>query len=77
MREVNVRDLRQHLAKMLTRAEQGEDIVVVRNGEAIVKLVSAKPRKLFDPEELTQRRERLDVALDENPVLRARQLERY
>jgi prevent-host-death family protein len=77
MAEVNVRELRQHLANMLTRAEQGEEIVVVRNGRAVAKLVSAKPRILFDAEELTQRRERLGVTLDENPVLEARQLERY
>jgi prevent-host-death family protein len=77
MAEVNVRELRQHLANMLTRAEQGEEIVVIRNGQAVAKLVSAKPRVLFDAEELTQRRERLGVTLDENPVLEARQVERY
>jgi prevent-host-death family protein len=77
MAEVNVRELRQHLANMLTRAEQGEEIVVIRNGQAVAKLVSAKPRSLFDAEELTQRRERLGVTLDENPVLEARQVERH
>jgi prevent-host-death family protein len=75
--EITVRDLRQNLAKVLSKAEQGEEITVTRNGEAIVKLVSSKQNLGIDLEQLAAFREDLGLKSKRNPVLSLRKEERF
>jgi prevent-host-death family protein len=75
--EVTVRDLRQQLATILSKAEQGEEITVTRNGEAIVQLISAKPKPELDLGALAAFRQALGVYSNYNPVLALRKEERF
>ena len=40
---VNVREAKTHLSRLLARAEAGEEIVIARWGEPVVRLVVCKP----------------------------------
>ena len=75
---VNVKEVRAHFADYIARAEQGEEIVITRNGHVVARLVPPKPRAILDPDLLAARRNRLHTPKDmPNLVLLARQEERY
>jgi prevent-host-death family protein len=47
MVKVNIHEAKNNLSKLVERASQGEDILIARNGKALVRLVSIeKPRGL-------------------------------
>jgi len=47
METFNVHEAKTHLSRLLQRVEQGEEILIARNGQAIAKLVPVrgKPRR--------------------------------
>jgi prevent-host-death family protein len=46
MIEVNVHEAKTHLSRLLAQAEAGEEVIIARNGEPVVKLVAVtKPSK--------------------------------
>lgn len=75
--DVNVKSLRRDLALYLSRIEEGEEFTVTRNGRAIAKLVPVRRQGAIDIEALRKHQEALKVTLDHNPVLQAREQERY
>ena len=40
---VNVHEAKTHLSRLLARVEAGEDVVIARRGEPVVRLVGCKP----------------------------------
>ena len=44
MTTVNVHEAKTNLSRLLVRVEAGEEIVIVRNGKPVARLVSCKPR---------------------------------
>ena len=44
---VNVKEVRAHFAEYIARAEQGEEIVITRKGQAVARLVPPKPHAMF------------------------------
>ena len=44
MLKINMKEARQRFKELLDRAERGEEIIVLRRGEAVAKLVSARER---------------------------------
>jgi prevent-host-death family protein len=75
---VNVKEVREHFATYVSRAEQGEEIVLTRNGQVVARLVPPEPSAVLDPDLLASRRDRLSTSEDlPNLVLLARQEERY
>jgi prevent-host-death family protein len=42
MKEVGVKEARQHLPGLLDRVEAGEEVVITRHGRAVAKLTSAR-----------------------------------
>ena len=44
MMTVNVHEAKTNLSRLLVRVEAGEEIVIVRNGKPVARLVSCKPR---------------------------------
>lgn len=42
---VNVHEAKTHLSRLLERVEDGEEIVISRNGEPVAKLVPYRPRR--------------------------------
>lgn len=75
--EVSVKELRSNLADLLSRAEEGEEITVTRNGKAIVKLVSSKAERGLELEDLAAFRKTLGIRSKHNPVLTLRKGERF
>lgn len=75
--DVNVKSLRQELAHYLRRIEDGEEITVTRNGRAIARLTPIRRHGSIDIEKLRKHQEDMKVTLAHNPVLRARDQERY
>ena len=45
MREVNVEEAQEQLPHLLTQVEAGEDVVIIRNGEPVARLVNCLPRR--------------------------------
>ncbi len=46
MIEVNVHEAKTHLSRLLAQAEAGEEVIIARNGEPVVRLVAVtKPSK--------------------------------
>jgi prevent-host-death family protein len=43
MKIVNIHEAKTHLSSLLTQAEQGEDIVIARNGAPVARLVRVQP----------------------------------
>ncbi len=41
---VNVHQAKTQLSRLLVRVEQGEEIVIARNGEPVARLVSVRPK---------------------------------
>jgi prevent-host-death family protein len=75
---VNVKEVRANFAEYVSRAEQGEEIIITRNGQIVARLVPPKLRAVLDPDLLTARRNRLHTPKDmPNLVLVARQEARY
>ena len=75
---VNVKEVRAHFADYIARAEQGEEIVITRNGRVVARLLPPAPRAALDPNRLATRRHQLHTPKDiPNLVLLARQEERY
>ena len=44
MSVVNVHEAKTHLSRLLARVEEGEEIVIARDGEPVARLVGCKPR---------------------------------
>ncbi len=75
---VNVKEVREHFSTYVSRAEQGEEIVLTRNGQVVARLVPPEPSAVLDPDLLASRRDRLKTSEDlPNLVLLARQEERF
>lgn len=75
---VNVKEVRTHFAEYIARAEQGEEIVITRNGQVVARLVPPKQRAGLDPDDLAARRNHRHTPKNiPNLVLLARQEERY
>ncbi len=45
MREVGVHEAKTNLSRLLRQVEAGEDVVILRGGEPVAKLVRAAPRR--------------------------------
>ena len=41
---VNVHEAKTHLSRLLSQVEQGEEVVIARNGKPIVRLVPVQPQ---------------------------------
>ncbi len=41
---VNVQQAKTHLSRLLAQVEQGDEVIIARNGEPVARLVSLKPR---------------------------------
>jgi len=48
MKQVNISEAKGHLSRLITDALSGEEVVVARNGEPLVRLVPVKTRKPSD-----------------------------
>ena len=48
MLEINVKEVRKNLSSILSRAEQGEEIIITRRGKKIVRMssIEKKPKHL-------------------------------
>ena len=44
MPTVNVRQAKTHLSRLLAQAEAGEEVVIARRGEPVVRLVPCRPK---------------------------------
>lgn len=60
MKKIQVNEVREHLAKYLTEAEHGEEIVITRHAKPIARLTAYEEQKSDFPD-LTEFRESLDV----------------
>ena len=40
---VNVHEAKTHLSRLLTQVENGEEVIIARNGSPVAKLVRSKP----------------------------------
>lgn len=49
---VNIHQAKTQLSRLLARAEAGEDVVIARRGEPVVRLVACKPRGVRQPDVL-------------------------
>ncbi|MCY4213553.1 MAG: type II toxin-antitoxin system prevent-host-death family antitoxin [Gammaproteobacteria bacterium] len=49
---VNVHQAKSQLSRLLVRAEAGDDVVIARRGEPVVRLVVCKPRGKRQPDVL-------------------------
>jgi len=49
MKTVNVHEAKTHLSALLSEVEQGEDIVIARNGTPVARLVRVQPRARPEP----------------------------
>jgi prevent-host-death family protein len=75
---VNIKEVRAHFADYIARAEQGEEIVITRNGKVVARLLPPAPCAALDPDRLATRRNQLHTPNDiPNLVLLARQDARY
>jgi prevent-host-death family protein len=45
VRKVGVHEAKTHLSRLLREVETGEEVVIVRNGDAVARLVRAEPRR--------------------------------
>ena len=45
MPTVNVRQAKTHLSRLLAQAEAGEEVVITRRGEPVVRLVPCRPTR--------------------------------
>ncbi len=52
---VNVHQAKTQLSRLLARAEAGEDVVIARRGEPVVRLVACKSRGARQPDVLKGR----------------------
>ncbi len=49
---VNVHEAKTQLSRLLARVERGEEVVIARRGEPVVRLVACKPRSRRQPDVL-------------------------
>ncbi len=56
---VNVKEVREHFSTYVSRAEQGEEIVLTRNGQVVARLVPPEASAVLDLDLLASRRDRL------------------
>jgi prevent-host-death family protein len=47
MRQVNVYEAKTHLSKLLEEVEEGQEVVIARNGRPVAKLVRYVPRRNY------------------------------
>lgn len=59
---VNVKEVREHFSIYVSRTEQGEEIVLTRNGQVVARLVSPEPSAVLDLDLLASRRDRLKTS---------------
>ena len=52
---VNVHEAKTHLSRLLARVEEGEEVVIARNGDPVARLVSSKKRGRPEPDVLRGR----------------------
>lgn len=45
--QVNIHEAKTHLSKLLERVENGEEIVIARNGRPIAELIAHRPRRNY------------------------------
>ncbi len=75
---INIREARENFAKIINQAQQGEEIVITRNGEPVARIVAPAQRSLLEPDELAAFRKSLDTPTNlPNAVLMSREEERY
>ncbi|MCM8540621.1 MAG: type II toxin-antitoxin system prevent-host-death family antitoxin [Lentisphaeraceae bacterium] len=43
--QINVHEAKTHLSKLIKKCQAGEEIIIAKQGEPIIKLVSLKPTK--------------------------------
>ena len=60
MKEVQVNKVREHLAKYLSEAEQGEEIIITKHSKPVAKLVAYEEKKPILPD-LTEFRKSIKV----------------
>jgi len=75
---ISVKEARKNFAKILKSAEQGEEIVITKNGKAIARIVPPEKRQILDLEDLREFRKSLNIEpLSVNGVLLDREEARY
>lgn len=74
---INVKEFRRHLADYLSRAEQGEEIVITRNDQPVARLAPTEPAPSLDLAELEAFHEELAVYVEHSAVLLEREEARY
>ena len=75
---INVREARENFAKIISQAQQGEEVVITRNGEPVARIVAPAQRSVLEPDELAAFRESLGIPANlPNAVLMGREEERY
>jgi len=60
MKKVQVNKIREHLAKYLAEAEQGEEIVITRHSKPVARLISVDQKKPVFPD-LNEFRKKIEV----------------
>lgn len=68
MPTVNITELRSHLPDYIARAAAGEEIMVTRRGEPIVRLVPAEDRRAAAKEQLARLRAQAMVGDVVSPI---------
>ena len=74
---INVKEFRRHLAEVLSRVEQGEEVVITRNDKPVARLAPPGQTPTLDLAELEAFHEELDVYVEHNAVLIGREEARY
>ena len=75
---INVREARENFAKIINQAQQGEEIVITRNGKSVARIVAPIKDSVLEPDELAEFRKSLDTPANlPNAVLLSREEERY
>ena len=81
MLEVNVREARQKLSRLLDEVERGGEVQITRHGKVVARLVPhgavPEPERIF--EEVATLRERIEAqhGVRNNPILTEREEARY
>ena len=63
MSEINFKNARNNLSSLITKVEQGEEIIITRHGKRVAKLVSAE-REISSLTSLKQFRARINIQGD-------------
>ncbi len=75
---ISIREARENFAKLINKAQQGEEIVITRNGKPVARIVAPVQRPMLEPDKLLAFRKSLDTPKDlPNAVLLDRGEARY